>query len=452
LIWVTLGDGTFNDSSMVNPQYVAGPNDLLNGNVTLIITANGLALNETCTPATDTIEVWFSNPVVTFRARDLLCYNNNSGYIKAVMSGGNEPFVFEWSGPDGYTASADSIFGLAAGEYRVTITDIIGCHVTDTVILTQPEELIAVIDSSENVVCFGGNDGYARVLTTGGTGDYNYSLGTWPPQNTAEAVNLTAGEYIVNVTDENKCFATTIVTITEPPLLVLSADSVDAKCLGSTGSVDLTVTGGTPFANEPYYLYEWSDETGIFATTEDITGLEGNQLYTVVVTDSVGCIDTLSILVNEENDIVLTLENIDSILCYNESTGAIDITVSGGTEPFVYLWNNSSTTQDLNYIPAGDYDVSVTDANGCNQVMSFTLFNPEELIATVTATVNEICENDTIFLNSITSGGTGNHTHLWSGSGAVYLNETGITDPIFNGAPAGSYTLTYSVTDENNCL
>ena len=452
LIWTTIGDGTFNDSSLVNPQYMAGPTDKLNGMATLVITANGLALNETCTPATDTIEIWFSNPVVTFRARDLLCYNDYSGYIKAEMSGGNEPFVYEWSGPNGYTASADSIFGLAAGEYRLTITNNIGCQVTDTVILTQPEELIAIIDSSENVVCFGGNDGYARVLATGGTGDNKYSWGTWPPQNTAEAVNLTAGEYIINVTDENSCVSTTVVTITEPPLLVLSADSVDAKCLGSTGSVDLTVTGGTPFANEPHYLYEWSDDNGIFTTTEDITGLNGNQLYTVVVTDSVGCIDTLSILVNEENDIVLTIENIDSILCYNESTGAIDITVIGGTEPYIFTWNSGETTEDLINIPAGDYDVSVTDANGCNQVMSFTLFNPEELIATVSANVNEICENDTIFLNSIAMGGTGNHTHMWSGIGAIYLNATGIADPVFSGAPAGSYTLTYSVADENNCL
>jgi gliding motility-associated-like protein len=453
LLWTTLGDGYFTSKDSLNTHYVAGVIDHLQGIVTLVATANGLALNETCTPATDTIEIWFSNPLLTFNHRDLLCYNDNSGYIKAVISSGNEPFIYDWTGPNGFTASTDSIYGLASGEYIVTVTDNIGCQVNDTLVLTQPDELIAVIDSSENVTCFGGNNGFARVTVTGGTGNYNYLWDTWPQQYKAEAVNLTAGTYRVTVKDINDCEAVAFVTISEPPLLVLTADSIDAKCMGGVpGSVDLTVTGGTPFPTEPYYLYEWRDVNGIFANTEDITGLTGNMLYTVVVTDAVGCTDTLSIFVNEENDLVLDLVKIDSILCYGDANGAIDISVSGGTLPFTFVWSNGADTEDLANIPAGTYHVSVTDINGCNQKMSFTLTEPDELLVKVDANLYEICEKDTVFLNSTANGGTGSYTHLWSGSGAIFLNASDIVNPFLTGAPAGNYSLTYTVTDENNCL
>lgn len=452
LEWITFGDGTFNNKNLLNPEYLAGPNDKLNGYAVLGFKAHGLAINETCKPAYNTVEIRFNNPDITFHPIHLRCFNDNSGSVKAVVSNGNKPFKYKWTGPKGFTSSADSIFKLAAGEYIVTITDNLGCQSTDTVQITQPDELLATNNLTKNVTCFGGDDGSASVLVSGGTADYQYEWNTFPPQYSALAVNITAGNYKVTVSDKNACVAFANVAITEPVPLALSADSTDAKCLGFVlGSIDLTVTGGTPYKNVPHYKYEWTTKKGVVASTEDLTNIPGDLLYTVVVTDSVGCLDTLSIFVNEEKDIQLVVEKVDSILCFGDSNGAIDITPSSGSEPYKYTWNTGEITQDLKNIRAGKYHVKVTDANGCSSELEFELYEPEELIASIVTNVTEICSPDTIFLEGISSGGTGNHTHLWSGTGASFLSVTNIANPTFRDAPAGIYSLVYTVTDENSC-
>jgi hypothetical protein len=452
LEWATLGDGTFNNKNLLNPEYIAGPDDKLKGYVFLVLTANGLAKNETCWPGKGTVEIKFTDPVITFRPTHLRCFNDNSGSVKAVVSNGNKPFKYKWTGPKGFTSSADSIFNLAAGDYIVTITDNIGCQTTDTVKITQPDELLSKIDLTKNVTCFGGDDGSASVLVTGGTADYQYEWNTVPPQTSALAVNLTAGKYKVTVTDNNGCTAFTEVSISEPVPLALSADSVDAKCLGLVrGAIDLTVTGGTPFKNEPRYRYAWSNKKGFSASTEDLTDIEGDLLYTVVVSDSVGCLDTLSIFVNEEKDIQLAVERVDSILCFGDSNGAIDIAPSSGSLPYQFDWDTGQTTEDLKNIPAGKYHVKVTDANGCSSELDFELFEPEELKASIVADATEMCLPETILLQGVSSGGTGKHTHLWSGEGAQFLSAKNNTDPQFSGSPAGVYTLVYTVSDHNNC-
>lgn len=454
LMWTSSGDGIFDDNTQLSPKYIPGALDNFLGTAMLKLTAWGLADNETCIPAVDSLFIRFSNPEITFAPNHLICYNDSSGSVQALVSKGNEPYTYAWKGDNGFTASVDSIYKLTAGKYVITITDAEGCVVTDSVIITQPDLLLATIDSLQHVICFEGNDGAARVFASGGTPGYTYEWNTLPQQDSSVAMDLYAGDYSVTITDNHLCKASTSVTITEPPPLALSADSVDAKCLGAIlGAVDLTVTGGTPFTAEPFYRYEWSDESGIIAFSEDLAGIEGDMLYTVVVTDSVGCTDTLSIFVNEEKDIEITIDRVDSILCYNEANGAIYITASDGLEPYKYLWNTGDTTQNLINIPAGDYWVRAVDANGCDRKESFTLYNPIELTAYITPdTTVEICDNGTILLDGNPQGGTGEHSHLWTGNGAAYLSATTIPDPVFSNAPPGNYTLVYAVTDENACV
>ncbi|MCB8963409.1 MAG: gliding motility-associated C-terminal domain-containing protein [Bacteroidales bacterium] len=450
--WISFGDGKFNNKYLLNPEYIAGPNDKLNGYAVLGLRAYGLAINETCHPANNTIEIRFTNPEITFHPIHLRCFNDNSGSVKAVVSNGNKPFKYKWTGPNGFTSASDSIFNLAAGEYIVTITDNLGCQSTNSVQITQPDELLVQTDLIKNVTCFGGNDGSARVLVTGGTADYNYEWNTFPVQNAAQAANLTAGDYKVTITDLNGCTTFANVKIAEPAPLALSADSTDAKCLGFVkGSIDLTVTGGTPFKKAPHYLYNWTNKAGFTASTEDLFNIPGELLYNVVVTDSVGCMDTLSIFVNEEKDIQLAVEKVDSILCFGNSNGAIDITPGSGLQPYEFIWNTGQTSEDLSGITAGKYHVKVTDANGCSSELDFELYEPEELLASIVSSDFKMCEPETILLEAESSGGTGSHTYLWSGTGASFLSATNILNPEFKGSPAGVYSLVFSVTDENNC-
>jgi len=132
LLWETRGDGVFDDETALQPTYTHGSNDSIAGSVTLILTANGLAENSTCTPVKDSLEIMFSNPKVTLAATDPLCFDDSSGTITAVASNGFEPYAFNWTGPDTFTADTPEISGLESGWYYLTVTDSIGCMAEDS--------------------------------------------------------------------------------------------------------------------------------------------------------------------------------------------------------------------------------------------------------------------------------------------------------------------------------
>ncbi len=450
--WTSTGDGVFDFDSIMNPVYTPGIKDSILGNVNLIITTYGLAENSTCLPAVDTVDIWFSSPLITLIPEHLKCYNDFSGEVKLIVTSGNAPYNYKWTGPNGYTSTNDTITGLEAGWYKVLVTDSKGCQVTDSVLLTQPDKLLADIDKFENVSCFGGNNGSAHVTISGGTSSYFQLWNSIPAQMSPTASNLTAGKYVITITDFNDCVAKDSIIINEPDPLVLTADSVDAKCMGGApGSVDLTVYGGTPYTVGDPYRYEWRDEFSVFASTEDIDNLAGDMLYTVVVTDSLGCMDTLSIKVNIEQDLRFAFNGIDSILCYGE-TGSIHLNIVDGAEPYDIKWDSGQTSESLLNVPAGNYHIVVTDASGCSIDTSFVLTEPDELIAGITSDNVAVCEGNSISLNGNPVGGTGSYTHSWTGTGANYLSTNDIENPVFNGTVPGNFELIYTVTDENGCI
>jgi len=149
----------------------------------------------------------------------------------------------------------------------------------------------------------------------------------------------------VVVTDANGCTGTLNVTVNQPLApLALSEIHLNVACFGgSTGTVDLTVTGGTA-----PYSYLWSNG----ATTEDLGALLAGT-YSVVVTDANGCTASLPVVVNQPASALALSESHLNIACFGASTGTIDLTVSGGTAPYSYLWSNGATTEDLGALLAG---------------------------------------------------------------------------------------------------
>ena len=147
---------------------------------------------------------------------------------------------------------------------------------------------------------------------------------------------------------------TKTVSISAPSTLSLSAVTSNVSCFqGSDGTINLTVTGGT----SPYN-YSWSNST----STEDQTNLTAGN-YSVTVTDAGSCTATYSATISQPTIISLTFTKVDAT-CGN-SDGSIDVTVTGGTAPYTYLWSNGATSQDLTAIPAATYTLTVTDAKGC---------------------------------------------------------------------------------------
>ena len=129
-------------------------------------------------------------------------------------------------------------------------------------------------------------------------------------------------------------------------------------CFGeSNGIASVEASGGTA-----PYSYLWSNGE----TTDTITGLPIGD-YTIVVTDSLGCIDSATVTVTEPPLLTAVADSVD-VLCFGDSTGSVSVTAQGGILVYDYLWNTGDITSTVNGLPSGFYEVTVTDTNGCTFV------------------------------------------------------------------------------------
>ena len=246
--------------------------------------------------------------------------------------------------------------------------------------------------------------------------------------------NITAGQYSVIVTDYNNCILYDTLNVVEPSILSYNEFTDSVSCFGNNdGSIDLTINGGIP----PYtYLWNTGD------TLEDISNLIAGS-YVVNVLDSNDCLLIANVDVYEPDDLFAYF-NLNYVSCNGLSDGNIDAVTIGGTPPFNYLWSTGDTTEDLLNIPSDMYILSLTDNNNCFFTDTIVVFEPDELIASITDS------NGTLV--SIGSGGTTPYTYdIYSPAGifATTSNNMGVTF-IINPVLTGTYTLV--VTDANGCI
>ncbi|MEA3445393.1 MAG: T9SS type A sorting domain-containing protein, partial [Bacteroidota bacterium] len=310
---------------------------------------------------------------------NLLCVDGNQGWINLTITGGVAPYDIIWSNSE----TTEDIDSLNLGTYCVTVTDDYGCVATICGTVEQPDyPLAALYITGENVDCYAADNGWFEVMATGGAAPYQYSLDYAPFSNFTNSpmiyTNLTPGFHLLTIGDSNNCEILYEVEITEPDTLELTFDWEDIYCFGeTTGWIDMTITGGTLYQ----YFQSCNCDTSCFeilwsngATTEDISGLSAGT-YTVTVTDCNGCVATGSVTITEPPAIVLTYTKID-LNCYGDASGEIDITVTGGTPAYTYLWNTGATTQDLSGLSGGFYTVTVTDANDCVAMVTVMITEP----------------------------------------------------------------------------
>jgi hypothetical protein len=262
---------------------------------------------------------------------NVYCFGGTNGSIDLTPSGGTPGYTYNWGGG---IVTQDRT-GLAAGNYSVTITDANGCTGTVNASITHPS---AVSGSNviTNVACFGGTNGTINLTPSGGTPGYTYNWGGGI--TTQDRISLAAGSYSVIITDANACTGTVNATITQPTLPVSGSTVItNVSCFGgSTGSINLTPSGGTPG-----YTYNWTGGT----TTQDRTGLAAGS-YSVTITDDYGC------------------------------TGIVNSTVTGpsstpGSNSFLLPASNQTvinTVSNSNYVTASCELVSSVVASGASPV------------------------------------------------------------------------------------
>jgi len=331
------------------------------------------------------------------------------------------------TGPGPYTCKITLVITDACGRQTFDSKIItVVCSLTASTTLTQP--------------CFGGGTNGAIAMTlTGGTAPFSYSwtrTGGGSGSGTGTTISgLSAGTYNITVTASNGCVTTLSRTLTEAPQISVTATPTPVQCNGqATGSISLSVSGGTPG-----YTYLWNG--GV--TTQNRSNLSAGT-YTVTVTDSRTCTAVTSATVTQPAAALAATRTTTNVLCHGAATGAIDLSVTGGTVPYTYLWNDGITTQDRSALVAGTYSVTITDANNCTTTSTgISITQPAAALSLSSTQVNANCGGNTGSITVTATGGTAPYTYNWNGT------PTGDGTATITGLGGGTYSVT--VTDANNC-
>lgn len=409
------GPFNYNWSNGARTDSVGG---LLAGTYSVVVTDDS-----SCTQSLSISISDFPGPSITgLTSTDVSCNGGNDGTAMVSAGGGSPPYSLSW-------ITGDTTFGvgnLRAGGYQFTLTDSLGCVVDTTVIINEPTP-INIVTNQTPTLCFGGSDGSAGSIASGGTPGYSYSWSNGDnTQNTSST--LAAGIYVVTVTDANLCTATMEETVTEPPALLLLISPIDARCNGAIdGSVALNVAGGTPGFN-----FQWSNNV----TTQNLVNVPAGN-YSVTVTDANNCTSSITTQVNQPTPVDVSLV-INDISCFGANDGNIQLTATGGTPSYTFSWTNGSTMQNLSMLPKGVYAVTVFDANNCTGTEVARITEPAAINTNLSSSPDNGTGNGKAI--SMVTGGNPPFTYSWN---------TGQSGSSISNLFSGNYILT--VTDANNC-
>ncbi len=367
-------------------------------------------------------------PVLPVATIDAVCFGG-SGSATANPAGGGV-FTYNWSnGGNTQTISPH------AGAYTVTATDANSCNQSASFSINEPPQ-ISITETHSNVSCFGGADGSITLTVAGGSsGSYTY---VWNPNvsTTNSALGLSVGNYDVVVSDVNQCTASISVSVTSPTQVIVNATSANALCFGtSTGSVIASASGGTGAVN-----YTLSDGTNTQSSSTGQFNFLAAGTYTVVATDASLCTATTSVNVGEPSQIVSTA-NVVEASCFGFTDGQITATASGGTPPYSY--SLSTGAQNIlgmfTGLAAGNYSLSVSDANNCSTSVSVTVSEPPVVIISVNPDTAILDMGETILLSASTNQ-TRVVTYNWQPG--IGLSCTDCPNPLFTGNYSSVFTVT----------
>jgi len=316
--------------------------------------------------------------------------------------------------------------------YNLSGTDLNGCTSSSSISINVTNMVVS--SSVSSILCNGGNAS-VNISATGGTLPYT-GTGNF---------TVVAGSYSYIVTDANGCSANTSIIVTQPTALSLNLTTSNyngygVSCNGNNdGSVSTSVSGGA----SPY-SYIWSNNS-INSTISNL--ISSN--YNVLVTDANGCKISASVSISEPSglSINLTVSNYNGfgVSCNGGNNGSISSSLNGGVTPYNYFWSNNDTTANISNLTAGNYNVIVTDANGCMINGSEDIYEPAVLSNNLNVSnfnnygVSCNGSNDGSISSSV-NGGVGPYTYNWS------TNDTSST--IYN-LITGNYNVV--VTDLNSC-
>ena len=429
------------DSVSGSVFYVEDLSNITSGDYWCLITdANG------CSPNLINVVVNQQDSIsINLSKVDVSCNGGADGSISLNATGGNPPLSFNWSGPNGFSSNNDTLFGLEAGIYYLTINDVNSCPpINNQISLSEPAQISATY-SYTDISCFGANDGFIDLTILGGTSPYSI---VWQGpngfySNSEDINNLMPGLYQLSIIDANYCLLSSNiqVLINEPPDIIYSHSKINVSCYGEDdGSIDLSLNGGVGFLN-----VLWTYPSGLQVNSEDLSGLSSGN-YSLSIVDANGCSPfTLPspIFISEPPEIQVSAV-IQNEQCYGDGTGTIDITVTNANGPFNYTWtgpfNYTSSTEDIVGLSSGSYQVTVLDnSNLCEQEQTFVVASGAQIQFTSLTEDVSCFEGSDGSINLIQQYAI-NPTFSWS---------NGSNNQNINNLTAGTYSVL--INDDNNC-
>ncbi len=394
----------------------------------------------------------------------ITCNGLDDGTITPNITGGSGNYIsYNWTGDIGSNdVDAVTLTDLSPGMYSLEVFDSNGCTFVKNYEVTEPDILEAVLVSITQEDCFGSSTASVTVDGDGGTPTYTFD---WLDEDMnvysgATLTNIDSGEYYLTVTDDNGCVALDTIDINSDEVFTLNLNLFQVgtgiytlACLGDeNGSAEALVNGGIPD-----YTYVWTDEVStVIGNNSTISDL-GVGKYYIDVSDLSGCMITDSITITEPLTEFTAQADITSpIGCFDDCTGEIEITANGGDLDYTYLWEVNEEELDFGAVAdelcAGDYEVLVVDANGCDTLIDISLNQPPEIVLDITLSNYIGGFNVSCFgaedgqISTVISGGIAEYTIEWTGD--IGSNDLD-SDTLFN-IGAGTYTL--SVTDLVDCM
>ncbi|MCB0371415.1 MAG: T9SS type B sorting domain-containing protein [Muricauda sp.] len=440
------GPATFSGTAQTNATISL--TGLAEGTYTITVTDN-------FTNCTDTADVTISAPPAAISAPATVTQPTclADGSVDIVAAGGWGGYTYEiTAGPVGYVLPASQSNGLFSnltigGTYTYTITDANGCVFTDTFdIIEAVAPVLAIVP---NDFCYDDAVGLTLTanVTSGGDGNFEYSLNGGPFVSSNVFTGLGPGSYTIDVRDGNDCTDSASITINPELSVVASAPNITA----CTTDTDITITAAGGDGNYVYAVVGngVAPTPGDFSTTNPIT-VTGAGDYDVYVRDNNGasgyCEAMYDITIVQDPPLAITVSNTD-ILCSGEAQAQITIAASGGEGPYLYSIDNGVTYQSSNTFvnqPAGSYNIRVRDANNCEVTEIYTITEPLTLSASAAVTALAECYPgmgaEVRITNAI--GGTAPYEYSFDGGSNYGASSIGYLLP-------GTHTL--YIRDANLC-
>jgi gliding motility-associated-like protein len=418
------------------------------GNYTLVINDAGCS---------KTVAVTVTEPTAIATAPTTInvkCKGESSGSVALNATGGTGDLTINWAGPNGFTATGQSVSNRKPGIYTATIVDANLCQKVETITITEPTDSLKIVTANvTNVACKDGVNGAIALTVANGTPQYSY---TWTgvagfTSTQKDISNLRGGDYSVTVRDANGCNVQRTLSVIEPAAIAIVASTTDASGTPN-GTITLSVTGG-----QSPYTFLWTGQ-GVAPTAQNQTGLCPGT-YNVAVKDNAQCPASKAVTIGGACSTPMRIVGTPVPIpagCVGQNKGEITINWEGGVAPFRVTWVaipsgsiiseeiTQARTSTLANRPAGSYAVKITDAIG--QTLATPPYIITGAVTPITATAaisNETCRG---------SDGSITLTVRDAASPVTYLWNTGATSQdVFNlSALATPYKVT--ITDANRCI